>query len=302
MDARTTSKPERRPLRGIAAVLGIGVLVYAAAALWLYAFQARLVYLPELPSRQVQATPADVGLAFEPVALATGDGETLAGWFVPAPQARGTLLYLHGNGGNIGHRVDRVAVFQRLGLNTLIVDYRGYGASSGEPSEAGTYRDALAAWDHLTRVRGESPARIVVFGESLGGSIAAWLAARRPPAALVVYASFTSAPELARSLYPMFPAAWLTRFRYDTRAALGHVAAPVLILHSPDDEIVPFSHGEALFAAARGPKKLVELRGGHLDADVLGRAIYVREIGAFLQRVLDGADGGAQVSTARRGG
>ena len=222
----------------------------------------------------------------------------------PGPQARGTLLYLHGNGGNIGDRLDRIAVFRRLGLNTLIIDYRGYGASSGEPSEAGTYRDALAAWDHLTRVRGESPERIVVFGESLGGAIAAWLAARRPAAALVVYASFTSAPDLARSLYPIFPAAWLTRFRYDTRAALGRVAAPVLILHSPDDEIVPFSHGEALLAAARGPKKLVELRGGHLDADVLGRAIYVREIGAFLQRVLEderGA-GAGQVPTARRGG
>ena len=273
-------------MRWLAAALGVAVAAYLGAAFYLYAFQARYVYLPDLPTRAVEATPGDIGLAYQAVELATADGERLAGWFVPAPAARGTLLYLHGNGGNIGNRLDRIEVFNRLGLNTLIIDYRGYGASSGEPSEDGTYQDALAAWNYLTQEKRVAPARIVVFGESLGGSIAAWLAARRTPAALVVYASFTSMPDVAQALYPIFPASWLARYRYDTRAALARVSCPVLILHSPEDEVIPFSHGQALLAAVRGPKRLVELRGGHNDAAAVSRAIYSRALRSFLDPFL----------------
>lgn len=273
-------------MRWLAAILGWGAAVYLGLGLYLYVFQARYVYFPELPSRQVEATPADIGLAFDAVTLRTADGEALAGWFVPAPAARGTLLYLHGNGGNIGHRLDQIEVFHRLGLNVFIFDYRGYGASSGRPSEEGSYRDALAAWNWLTQAQRQAPERIVLFGESLGGSIAAWLAARHAPAGLVIYASFTSVPEMAQALYPLFPAARLARYRYDTRAALRGVNRQLLILHSPEDEIIPFSHGRALLEAARGPKRLVELRGGHNDALWVSREIYMREIGAFLQPLL----------------
>lgn len=276
-------------MRGLMAVLGLGGAVYAALALYLYAFQARFVYFPDLPSRQVDATPADIGLAYESIRLSTRDGESLAGWYVPADAARGTLLYLHGNAGNIGHRLDPLAVFHQLGLNVLIFDYRGYGDSSGRPDEQGTYADALAAWRYLTRHRGEAPGRIVLFGESLGSAVAAWLAARHRPAALAVYASFTSVPELAQVLYPMLPVRWLARFRYDTRAALAEVDCPVLILHGRDDEIVPFRHAQALFAAANEPKRLVELRGGHNDALLLGRETYAREIETFVLPVLTDA-------------
>ena len=278
-------------MRWLAAVLGWGAAAYLGLALYLYLFQARYVYFPDLPSRQVEATPADLGLAFDAVTLRTADGEALAGWFIPAPAARGTLLYLHGNGGNIGHRLDQIEVFHRLGLNILNVDYRGYGASSGKPSEEGTYQDALAAWNWLTQQKRIAPERIVLFGESLGGSVAAWLAARHTPAGLVIYASFTSVPEMAQALYPMFPAAWLARYRYDTRAALNKVNCPVLIMHSPEDEIIPFSHGQALLEAAHEPKRLVQLRGGHNDALQVSREVYTREIGAFLQAFLSRRSG-----------
>jgi hypothetical protein len=273
-------------MRWLAAALGWGMAVYLGLALYLYVFQARFIYFPNLPSRQVDTTPADIGLAFEAVSLDTADGETLAGWFIPAPAARGTLLYLHGNGGNIGHRLDPIEVFHRLGLNVFIVDYRGYGASSGKPSEEGTYQDALAAWHWLTQHQHLEPQRIVLFGESLGGSVAAWLAARHAPAGLVMYASFTSVPEMAQALYPIFPASRLARYRYDTRAALGNVNCPVLILHSPEDEIIPFSHAQALLEAAHEPKRLVELRGGHNDALLVSRETYARAVGAFLQERL----------------
>lgn len=282
-------------VRWLAALLGVGAAAYAGLALYLYAFQARYVYYPDLPTRQVTATPADIGLAFEAVRIETPDGETLAGWFVPASKARGTLLYLHGNGGNIGHRLDRIEVFHRLGLNVFIIDYRGYGTSTGRPGEEGTYRDALAAWTYLTQRKRLTPERIVLFGESLGGSIAAWLAARHAPAGLVLYASFTSVPDMARALYPMFPATWLARYRYDTRTALGSVTSPVLIMHSPEDEIVPFSHAQALLASARGPKRLVALRGGHNEAVSLSRDLYVRGIGEFLQTLPSGRGAAAAV-------
>lgn len=280
-------------MRWLAAALGWGVAVYLGLALYLYVFQARFIYFPNLPSRQVDATPADIGLTFEAVSLDTADGETLAGWFIPAPAARGTLLYLHGNGGNIGHRLDPIEVFHRLGLNVFIIDYRGYGASSGKPSEDGTYQDALAAWNWLTQRQRLDPQRIVLFGESLGGSVAAWLAARHAPAGLILYASFTSVPEMAQALYPIFPASRLARYRYDTRTALGNASCPVLILHSPEDEIIPFSHGEALLEAAHEPKRLVELRGSHNDALLASREIYAQAVGTLLRQILPGpADAG----------
>lgn len=277
-------------MRWLAAVVGWGLAVYAGLALYLYVFQERYIYFPELPSRRVDATPADIGLTFETVTLNTPDGEKLAGWYIPAPAARGTLLYLHGNGGNIGHRLDPIGVFHRLRLNIFIIDYRGYGASTGKPSEEGTYQDALAAWNFLTQRKHVRPERIILFGESLGGSIAARLAARHTPAGLVVYASFTSVPDLAKALYPMFPASRLARYRYDTQAALKQVNCPVLILHGREDEIVPFSHGQALLGAANEPKRLVELRGGHNDALMVSREIYAREVEAFLQQFLSGPD------------
>ncbi len=272
-------------MRGLMSLLLGGLAVYLGLALYLFVFQARHIYFPDLPSRQVYVTPSDVGLDYETVRLVTEDGETLAGWYIPAPDARATLLYLHGNGGNIGHRLDPIAVFHRLGLNILIIDYRGYGDSSGKPDETGTYSDALAAWDYLTRQKDTGPERIILFGESLGGSIAAWLAARHTPAATILYASFTSVPEMAQVLYPIFPARWLARYRYDTRASLGEVTCPLLILHSPEDEIVPFSHGRDLFEIANPPKRLVELRGGHNDALLLSRELFAREVDGLVQQV-----------------
>jgi hypothetical protein len=269
-------------MRWLATLLGWGAVIYAGLAAYLYVFQSRHIYFPELPSREVDATPADIGLAFEDVRLRTADGETLTGWYIPTSDARATLLYLHGNGGHIGHRLDPIGVFHRLGLNILIIDYRGYGASSGNPSEEGTYQDALAAWTYLTQQKGAKPEQLVVFGESLGGSVAAWLAARHTVAGLMTYASFTSVPDLAQQLYPMFPARWLTRYRYDTRTELAKVKCPVLIMHSMEDEITPFSHAQALFAAAHEPKRLVELRGGHNDALFVSREVYARAVGEFL--------------------
>ncbi len=265
-------------------LLGL-LLGYAALAALLFFFQSRLVYFPET-GRGDEATPARLRLPFEEVRLATDDGETLHGWFVPAHEARATLLFLHGNAGSIAQRLDWLPMFRQLRLSALLVDYRGFGRSSGSPSEAGTYADADAAWRHLTETRRIPPGRIVVFGESLGGAVAARLAARVQPAALVLHSAFTSAPDLAASLYPWLPARLLTRFGYDTLGAVKALRCPLLVAHSPGDEIVPLSHGRRLFEAATVPRQWLELAGGHNDGFIFMRADWVDALDRFLQQHL----------------
>ena len=262
-------------------LLGILGAAYGGLALLLYVFQPKLVFFPET-GREIVATPARAGLPYEDVELATADGVRLHGWFVPAPQPRGAVLFLHGNAGNISHRIDSLRMFHRLGYSTLIFDYRGYGRSEGTPGEEGTYRDAEAAWRYLTETRQIPACRIALFGESLGGAVAAWLAADRKAAALVIASGFTSVPDLAQDLYPYLPARWLARIRYDTRGYLKAVAAPVLIAHSPQDDIVPFAHGRALFAAANSPKQFLELAGGHNDGFIFMREEWVGALADFL--------------------
>ncbi|MFZ2301071.1 MAG: alpha/beta hydrolase [Gallionella sp.] len=282
-------------MRVIWHILSILAAAYVGLALLLYFFQARLVFYPET-GREIIATPRQSGLPYEDVRLATEDGISLHGWYIPAMQPRGTVLFLHGNAGNISHRIDSLQMFHRLGYNTLIFDYRGYGNSGGTPSEQGTYHDAEAAWRYLTEQRHIPACRIALFGESLGGAVGARLAAipapdasqrrvmavRQKPAALVIASGFTSVPELARHFYPYLPVQWLARIRYDTEKNLRAVTAPVLIAHSPDDEIVPFEHGRALFAAANPPKRFLELAGGHNDGFIFMREPWVKALGGFL--------------------
>lgn len=150
-----------------------------------------------------------------------------------------------------------------LGLNVFIVDYRGYGQSQGEPSEQGTYRDAAAAWQYLQTERGIADSAIVVMGRSLGGSIAAWLAVRKSPAAAVIESTFTSAADLGADLYPWLPVRWMMQFEYNTIEYLKQIDAPLFMAHSRDDQVVPFRHGKRLFEAAGDPKTFVELQGSH---------------------------------------
>jgi fermentation-respiration switch protein FrsA (DUF1100 family) len=182
-------------------------------------------------------------------------------------------------------------MLHRLGYSTLIFDYRGYGNSGGQPSEEGTYRDAAAAWRYLVEHKQVPACRIVLFGESMGAAIAAQLASREKPAALVIASGFTSVPDMAQQLYPYLPVRWLARIRYDTRAYLKNVSAPVLIAHSPQDEIVPYAHGQALFAAAHPPKQFLELAGGHNDGFIFMRAAWVGVLGDFLGKQTEMACG-----------
>ena len=260
--------------------------VYVALLLYAYFGQAGMLYLPNLPSRELSATPQAIGLRYENIWLRTEDGVRLHGWYIPAASARGTVLFFHGNAGNISHRLDSIRIFNSLRLSVFIFDYRGYGQSEGRPSERGTQRDALAVWRFATEERGLAPHRIVLFGRSLGAAVAALLATQKQPGALIVESAFTSVPDIAAEFYWWLPVRWLSRFDYATRDYLASARCPVLVVHSMDDEIIPFHHGEALFAAAHEPKDMLRLRGGHNEGFLVSGEHYVHGLDAFLTRHL----------------
>ncbi len=252
--------------------LGISLAaLYVGWGLALLFLQPRLLFRP---TREVSFTPADINLEFEDVAFQTSDGLTLKGWYVPAPRSQFTLLFCHGNGGNIMHRLDSINLFHGLGLSCFVFDYRGYGGSAGKPTEVGTYRDAQAAYKWLTEVKCVAPGQIILFGRSLGGSIAAHLAQGADVRGLVVESAFTSYPDIGAKFYPYMPVRPFARFKYKTREYLSKVRCPVLIMHSRDDELVPFEFGRRLFEAAGEPKRFVEISGGHNDGFLLSGDVY----------------------------
>lgn len=263
-------------LLGLFVMFGVA---YLAVVLFLYFGQSHLVYFPQ---QQIGQTPKAIDLDYTSVHIATSDGETLHGWWVPAPDANGTVLFFHGNAGNISHRLDYLKMFKQLGYNTLLFDYRGYGQSSGTPSESGTYLDAQATWRYLIETQRIAPAQIVLFGESLGGAVAAWLAARENPGLLVLASTFTSVPDLAAEIYPFLPVRWISRFQYNTMESLKSVTCPVFIAHSPQDEIIPFEHGQQLFQVASEPKQFLTLQGGHNTGFIFMQPAWIKSLGKFM--------------------
>lgn len=268
-------------------MLRVFLLAYLGVVLLFYFGQAWLVFRPDA-DREYRVDPGHFGLEFSTVRLTTSDGEMLLGWHVPPPkeqEARGIVILFPGNAGNIGHRIAYIQMFRSLGLATLAIDYRGYGRSSGSPSEAGTYRDADAAWTFARRTLGFPTQRTILFGESLGGGVATALAAAQRPGALVLASTFTSVPDLGAEYYPLLPIRALARIQYDNLALIRNVETPVLVIHSRDDEIIPFTHGERLYAAARTPKRMIEIAGGHNEGFVFDRDQWVRAMDNFLVQV-----------------
>jgi uncharacterized protein len=235
------------------------------------------------PAREILATPTQAGLASEDVAIETGDGERLHGWWVPARggSAGGHVLLCHGNAGNVGDRVMHAALLCAAGLDVLLFDYRGYGRSSGRPSELGTYRDAHAARSKLLARPAVNPDRVIYVGESIGGAVALALALEHPPAGLVLMSTFTSVRDMARRHYPLVPPA-VVPDAYPSLRRVRQLRAPLLVIHGDRDEIVPRLHAEALFEAAPDPKRLHIIEGvGHNDLVTLAGEQWAAAIARF---------------------
>ncbi len=245
------------------------------------------------PTGDIRHTPEKARLAYEDVSFSSRDGVKLSGWWIPSDNPRGTVLFCHGNGGNVSSCLDSVELINRLGLNLLIFDYRGYGRSGGSPSEQGTYADADAAWEYLVDVRKIPPDEMVVWGRSLGGPIAARTASEHTSGLVVLESTFTSLQELVADRFFRAPSWVLADYAHDTRLHLGKVDAPVLVIHSPDDEVVPFAHGRRLYDAIKTPKSFLQIRGDHNTGFVESREALKTAVHDFISVHL-GRQEGAQ--------
>lgn len=245
----------------------------------MYLQQSSMIFFPYATLDQ---TPAEWGLVYEDVFLDTEDGVRLHGWYIPRHGSKQALLFFHGNAGNISHRGASVEIFHRLGLNVFIFDYRGYGKSEGKPDEKGLYKDARAAWRYLSKERGFGQEEIILFGRSLGGAVAAKVAAEIQPGGLILESTFSSAKDVANAVFPILSRLIFLRYDFDTAAHVRRVACPVLVLHSPDDEIIPFRLGEKVFQAANEPKSFVKMRGDHNSGILMSQPDYERALGAFV--------------------
>ena len=252
--------------------IGVALLiVYLGWAVILYIMQPKFLYWPV---REVPYTPSELDLDFENIVFESGDGLLLSGWYIGAEGSEFTVLFCHGNGGNIAHRLDSINIFHNMGLNCFIFDYRGYGNSQGKPSEEGTYLDAGAAYKWLTEEKKIQPDNIIIFGRSLGGSIAAQLASQVEAGALIIESTFTSYADIGSKFYPYMPVRWFARFSYRTIDYIRDVRCPVMLIHSRNDELMPFEFGLELYEAANEPKEFVEIFGSHNDGFVVSSEIY----------------------------
>lgn len=233
------------------------------------------------PRHAVDVTPAQAGLPYTEAWLQAPDGPRLQAWLIPNASTSPVILLCHGNGGNIGNRLLKTKLLRKAGASVLLFDYRGYGRSSGTPTEKGTYADGEAAYSWL-RQRGIPDSRIVFYGESLGSGIAVELATRHRVAGLIVESGITSALDMGNRLFPHLPVSLMVRYHYDNLSKMPHVLSPVLAMHSPDDEIVPYEMGRRLYDAAPDPKTFVELAGTHNEGFIASAQTYVDALREFL--------------------
>ncbi|MEW6040647.1 MAG: alpha/beta hydrolase [Elusimicrobiota bacterium] len=243
------------------------------------------------PYKKIELTPRDLGMNYEDVYIKTDDNVKLNGWFIPVKDKAKrktaiTILYLHGNAGNISHRVEIAKVFNEYDYNFFIVDYRGFGKSNGIPSEKGTYRDALAAYNYLITREDINPEKIVLYGQSLGGAIAIDLATKVKIAAIITEASLSSTIAVAKNVYPFLPLGLMMTQKFDALSKVDKITAPKLFIHSMDDEIVSFSQGEELFKKAKEPKEFMLARGGHNSSFFIYTDEYIKRIKIFLKNHL----------------
>jgi fermentation-respiration switch protein FrsA (DUF1100 family) len=232
--------------------------------------------------KEMEQNPSIVGLAYEDIYFTTSDKVVLNGWFIPAQNAKGTVIFFHGNAGNISHRLEKISVFNRLGYNLFIFDYRGYGKSKGRPGEKGFYKDAEAAYRYLVKEQNVSADNIILYGESIGGAVAIDLASKTRIKALITEGTLSSVKDMIRIVYPFLPY-FILESRLDSASKIKDIQAPKLIMHSVDDEIIPYKLGEKLFSAAPPPKKFLKLRGGHNTAFQDSRDLFIAGLRDFLR-------------------
>ncbi|MBI5092269.1 MAG: alpha/beta hydrolase [Candidatus Hydrogenedentes bacterium] len=264
-------------------VLLAGGLSYGGLVFLGYFFQEKIIFPAP---REIYRTPTDKGWPFDDVSLSV-DGETTHGWFIPKDAARGTVLFSHGNGENVADGLELVPVYRELGFNVLLYDYGGYGKSTGAPSERRCNDDIRAMWKYLTETRGLGAESVVLHGRSLGGGPTTRLAAEIAPACVVLESTFRSLPSMARLRFPFLPAGLILRHKFDNEANITRITAPLLVIHSPDDGVIPFAQGRALFDRATSKQKeFLEIHGDHNEGFFVSMKAYTDGLKKFLDTVV----------------
>jgi hypothetical protein len=258
-------------------VIGIAVLVVFVRFL-----EPRFAFFP---MRGEAETPRDYEVAYESIALRTVDGEDLRAWILSGGAPRATIVYFHGNGGNLSVWAPILAGIARQGYSVVAVDYRGYGLSTGRPSERGLYRDVDAVLDHVWN-RSAATNVFIYWGRSLGTTMAAYAATKRAPAGLILESGFPDARSLVRASPPLAFLALFSTYRFSTATHLERVTTPALVMHGDADSIVPFRHGRALFEKVSGPKQFFVIRGGdHNDAAPPDPGAYWQAVNSFIAQL-----------------
>ena len=263
---------------------GMKIIFYSIVIIVLFIVLVRYLESTSIfyPDKILTATPQALGLAYEDVFIQTEDQVIIHGWLIRSPTAKSTLIFFHGNAGNIGDRLEKIDFFHALGLNMLIIDYRGYGKSEGNPTEQGIYKDATAAYDYLTSRSDMRGQKYISYGDSLGGAVAVDLAAKRAIACLIVDSTFSSAADMAKKIYPFVPS-FLIQTKMDSMGKIRSITVPKLFIHSVEDEIVPFALGKKLYDAAPDPKQFIEIVGTHNDGHVYDQDKIKSRMTAFLK-------------------
>ena len=266
--------------------IGVMTVLMLLYAVLLVGFEKKIIFHPaKFP--EGYWNPVSLGLKAQDISFQSVDGVNLHGWFVPTPGARATLLWFHGNAGNLSHRLDNIQRLLPLNLNIFIFDYRGYGKSEGEPDENGIYKDSQAAYNMVLELEGVSVNSLFLFGRSLRGICATETALNNPARGLILESTFTSASDMSRKIMPLIPLGWAIRSKLNAINKVAELKLPKLFLHGDRDEVVPFDLGRKLYEGASDPKSFYIIQGaGHNDTYIMGGRDYYNALDRFITETL----------------
>ncbi len=270
------------PLKSFSSILIILTIIGMCLIIYIKYYEKKAIYFP---SPFIEVKPKDIGLDYQDIYFLTSDGVKLNAWFIEAENPIATILFLHGNAGNISHRIKLIQLFVKEGFSFFIFDWRGYGKSKGRPSEEGLYKDALASYEYLTKKLNILPNKIVIYGKSLGANIACDLATKVDKSLLIIDSGFSSAQDMAKIVFPFIPSflvRWAITVKFDALSKIKEIAFPKLIIHSKDDETIPFNQGEKLFREAKEPKEFFVVRGSHNQAIFNNPEVFISRIKTFV--------------------
>lgn len=258
--------------------------LYLVMLIYLYFVQKSLVFFP---SKDFIATPDALDLKYENLNFELDGKSKIHGWYFPnnndtISAETKAVLFCHGNAGNISMRFPTIELFNELNIPFLIFDYRGFGQSTGELSEQSTYDDAKRCYDFLVRERNFKPENIIIFGRSLGGAVATELAKNEKCGGLILESTFSSAKDAGARIFPIFPIKILLKYNFDSKNKIGQINCPLLVIHSPEDDIIPYDMGEKLFELGREPKTFLKISGLHNERHYLKTGQYVQTLKTFI--------------------